>query len=47
MLKSDARYLDKNICSESVEVRKRVCTLNWGVFLLYIGGSRLLTVCWY
>ena len=27
MLKLDARYLDKNVDSESVEVRKRVCTL--------------------
>ena len=27
MLKLDAHYLDKNVDSESVEVRKRVCTL--------------------
>ena len=27
MLKSNAHYLDKNVDSESVEVRKRVCTL--------------------
>jgi hypothetical protein len=27
MLKSDARYLDKNIGSKNVEVRKRMCTL--------------------
>jgi hypothetical protein len=27
MLKSDARYLNSNICDECVEVRKKVCTL--------------------
>ena len=47
MLKSNARYLDKNICSESIEVRKRVCTLNWGVSLLYIGGFRFQADCWH